>query len=133
MQRVQHVSPGLDDARARLLRLRRTVLYRLDGPWGQPAWYTLNDIVKGAPGAQRLPGRPTGIMVAVLVSARLVVEGPEICLDGACMYKVRQYALSPQGHVALAQSFVHDTGMWTAEDAEAAKEAAKRARKRKLT
>jgi hypothetical protein len=127
MQRVQHVSADQSTAEGRFWRLRHTVLYRLDGPWLMPAWRTLDDIVRGADGSLQLPGRTTGIMVATLANARLVYEGPEVCLDGACMYRVKTYALTDAGHVALAHSFARGEQLWTAEDtAEARKRAAKR-------
>lgn len=126
MQRVQHISAGREHQLDRYRRLRHTVLYRLDGPWGLSAWYTLNDIVKGAEGAATLPGRPAGLVVATLANAGLVIEGPEVCLDGACMYKVKSYALSAVGRDALGESFVRQTGLWTAEDTKALKRATKR-------
>lgn len=124
----QGISPAQDDHRAILSRLRHTTLYRLDGAWGQPYWYTMTEIRNGADGAEPLPGRLLTYTVRTLINSGLVAEGDEVCLDGACMHKVRQYALLPAGHVALAQSFVKATGLWTPEDTAAVLRAAKRVR-----
>lgn len=136
MQRLAHVSAAPTGRYDALRRLRHTILYRLDGSWTRPGWQTLGDIRKGEAGAPKLPGRPLEMLVAVLVRQGLVEEGPEVCLDGACMYKVRQYKLTAAGHVALAQSFARLTEVWTEADAaetekitEARKRAARRLRR----